>query len=121
MLRSVPFKMISTVIALLVSFAILFAVGRVMGQIDERSRQAGLETARDAIERTVRQCYALEGTYPPSLAYLEEHYGLTVSRERYTVYYEVVAGNLPPIIDIRLAETPFEVVATDGIGADDET
>jgi len=121
MLLSVPFKMISTVIALLVSLAVLFSVGRIMGRIDEQSRQAGLQTARNAIERTVRQCYALEGTYPPNLAYLEAHYGLSISLERYTVYYEVVAGNLPPIIDIRLAETPFEMMPTDEWGAADGT
>jgi len=55
------------------------------------------------------------------LAYLEAHYGLSISLERYTVYYEVVAGNLPPIIDIRLAETPFEMMPTDEWGAADGT
>ena len=33
------------------------------------------ETLKKAIARASVQCYAIEGRYPPSIEYLEEHYG----------------------------------------------
>ena len=45
-------------------------------------------------------CYAAEGAYPPSLAYLKDHYGLQVDETRYTVQYSAVAENLMPDITV---------------------
>jgi len=45
-------------------------------------------------------CYAAEGIYPPTLEYLEEHYGIQVDREQYTVMYEIFASNLMPDVTV---------------------
>ena len=45
-------------------------------------------------------CYAAEGVYPPTLSYLEEHYGLQIDEERYTVHYSAFAENLMPDITV---------------------
>ena len=45
-------------------------------------------------------CYAAEGIYPPDLDYLEEHYGLQIDRDRYTVFYQIFASNLMPDITV---------------------
>ena len=62
------------------------------------------EDARQRLEASIRRaavaCYADEGIYPPSLDYLEEHYGLQIDRERYTVFYQVFASNLMPDITV---------------------
>lgn len=62
--------------------------------------------SRAQLERAVRRasvaCYATEGAYPPSLEYLERHYGVQVG-EGYTVRYMVVAENLMP--DVTVLET----------------
>lgn len=59
-----------------------------------------------AIEKTIMdralQCYVVEGVYPPDLAYLEEHYGLTLNKEDYFIHYEIFAENLPPIVRVVL-------------------
>ncbi len=70
------------------------------------SDMTGREQAK-SLENTVRQsavhCYALEGFYPDSLAYLEQHYGLRYDKSRYIVSYETVGSNLmPDIAVIRL-------------------
>lgn len=54
----------------------------------------------EVLRRSAVACYAAEGIYPPDLAYLEEHYGVQIDKERYTVIYEVFASNLMPDITI---------------------
>ena len=53
---------------------------------------------RDAVERSARQCYVVEGVYPPNLQYLEENYGLQVNTRDFYVTYEAFASNLPPTV-----------------------
>lgn len=58
------------------------------------------EILHNAIERSVTQCYALEGIYPSSLSYLEENYGLIYNKEQFFVDYQYIGGNLRPDITI---------------------
>lgn len=62
------------------------------------------EEDRRQLEETLRRgcaaCYAAEGVYPPTLSYLEEHYGLQIDTERYTVRYSAFAENLMPDITV---------------------
>ena len=58
------------------------------------------EILTDAINRDVVHCYSIEGFYPPSLEYIEEHYGLTYDSELFIVDYEPIASNLMPNITI---------------------
>ena len=44
--------------------------------MSDRMEKEGAETLRSAIARASVQCYAIEGRYPPSVAYLEENYGI---------------------------------------------
>ena len=55
---------------------------------------------QEAVRRSAMQCYAVEGVYPPDLAYLEENYGLQVNTEDFYVNYEAFASNLPPTIRV---------------------
>ena len=66
---------------------------------DGRIRE-GRQQLEDAVRRSAVACYAAEGIYPPNLEYLEEHYGIQVDRERYTVMYEVFASNLMPDVTV---------------------
>ena len=54
----------------------------------------------DALRRTAVACYVAEGVYPPTIEYMEEHYGLQINRQRYTVHYEVFASNIMPDITV---------------------
>lgn len=58
------------------------------------------EILQNAIERSITQCYALEGTYPSSLSYLEENYGLIYNKDQFFVDYQYIGGNLRPDITI---------------------
>lgn len=68
-----------------------------LGQGSAEEDKQQLETA---LRRATVACYAAEGIYPPDVAYLEEHYGLRIDKERYTVMYEVYGSNLMPDITI---------------------
>ena len=74
----------------------LVAIGRVE-QGRQRENEKRLE---DTIKKAVLNCYAIEGTYPATLEYMEEHYGLLVDRNRYDVFYEIFADNIMPEITV---------------------
>ena len=54
------------------------------------------ESLEKAIARDIVQCYAIEGQYPPTLQYMEEHYGLTYDKDTFFVDYQPIAANLYP-------------------------
>ncbi len=59
-------------------------------------REQGGVSLRNAILDSAKQCCAIEGSYPPSLSYLEQNYGLVVNRNDYTITYETFADNVMP-------------------------
>lgn len=60
-------------------------------------QQESLETA---LTRSIMQCYAVEGTYPPSLEYLVTHYALTYDADTFLVDYEYYGSNLLPDVTV---------------------
>lgn len=79
---------------------------RSVDNLEEDRREAGAQQLEEAVRRAAVSCYASEGFYPPSLAYLQEHYGIQVDEERYYVFYEIFAENLMP--DITVVEHGYE-------------
>ena len=65
--------------------------------ITSRQEAEGLE---NSIRQSAVHCYALEGFYPDSLSYLEEHYGLTYDKDKYIVSYEIIGSNLMPDVSV---------------------
>jgi hypothetical protein len=53
---------------------------------------------KDAIDKAVSTCYAIEGTYPEDITYLEKHYGIVVDREKFIVEYSVIGANIKPSV-----------------------
>lgn len=103
-MRVFPFKALGTGVALLISLMVLLLVGSSLASLDRTSREAGIEIAREAIEKSVMQCYALEGAYPPSINYLRQYYGLAVDEDQYVIVYERVAQNIYPVINVYFPE-----------------
>lgn len=52
------------------------------------------------IQSDAVQCYALEGAYPPDLAYLVKNYGLILNKKRYYYDYTIFASNVAPQIEV---------------------
>ena len=66
-----------TVFAVVVA---IFLYGFISATNTVRSQQKAL--LEKAIDRAVINCYAIEGSYPESVAYLEEHYGVVINHEK---------------------------------------
>ena len=64
------------------------------------SSNSQAESLKNAILRSAVSCYAFEGTYPESLSYLKEHYGVTWNEDKYVVDYEIVGSNLMPSVTV---------------------
>ena len=82
--------------AVLVLCFLLIGVSRV----ETGYGQAGRIQLEEALRRAAVVCFATEGRYPPSLAYLTEHYGVQIDHSRYVVSYTVFAENLMPDITV---------------------
>ena len=83
--RSIPLGLILPLGVLCVLLCFFTALSNLNSNQGEEGR-ARLE---ESVRRSAVACYAAEGIYPPSLEYLQEHYGLQIDEERYTVFYEV--------------------------------
>ena len=82
------------------ALAVLLIFTSALSNLQDGHASEGRRQLEDAVRRSAVACYAAEGIYPPTLEYLEEHYGLQVNRERYTVMYEVFASNLMPDVTV---------------------
>lgn len=68
--------------------------------VDTSNNERQEEILMSALERDIMHCYALEGYYPPSLAYIEEHYGLIYDKDEYIVDYRPIGNNIYPNLAI---------------------
>ncbi len=68
--------------------------------ISSTSARDQKDVLTDAVSRDIIHCYAVEGYYPPSLAYIEDHYGLTYDKSRYLIDYVPIGDNIMPTVTI---------------------
>ncbi len=84
---------------LLLSAAALFLV-YISDGMTETNTAHEKEILTSALDKSIAQCYALEGAYPPDLAYLSSHYGFTYNADHFFIDYQYIGGNLRPDITI---------------------
>lgn len=82
------------------ALAVLLLFTSALSNLQDGQISEGRQQLEDAVRGSAVACYAAEGIYPPNLEYLEEHYGIQVDRERYTVMYEIFASNLMPDVTV---------------------
>jgi len=100
-LRNIPAGLVlSAALLVLVMAAGVFG----LRAADEARGGEGARVLEDGIRRAAVSCYAIEGRYPDTIAYLEENYGVYVDEEEYAVFYEVFAANIMP--DVTVIEKP---------------
>ena len=87
---------ITRLLPLLLLIVVLVVFAKSASAINESNSSKGKEILSNALDRSITQCYALEGIYPPSLDYLKENYGLTYDSERYFIDYQYIGSNLRP-------------------------
>ena len=67
----------------------------------QRNEANEREMMSDALRRAIVTCYSVEGKYPPSLDYIYENYGVRIDESRYVVFYDGIAANVMPSVDVR--------------------
>ncbi len=87
-------------LSLLAFLLLVFIALSGLNDISNRTSDSQRESLERAIERSVSHCYALEGTYPPSLEYIKNHYGLTYDEDRFFVDYRFIGSNMLPDVTI---------------------
>jgi hypothetical protein len=87
---------ISVWLAPLLMICVLTLFSAVSGRISSSNRTQEKELLSRALERSITQCYALEGSYPPSLDYLTDNYGLTYDKDHFFIDYQYIGSNLRP-------------------------
>ncbi|WP_408071603.1 hypothetical protein [Butyrivibrio sp. JL13D10] len=83
---------------ILIFIVAIFYTG--VSQISSSTLEKQEESLYTAIKRDIVQCYSLEGIYPPSLEYLEEHYALVYDKKVFFVDYRPIASNIYPDVTI---------------------
>ena len=85
----------------IVFFIVIFAL--FLGGIADAKRSSAAEGKRvveENLHKAVVSCYALEGAYPSSLAYLEDNYGFKYDKDKYVVFYSAFASNIMPDMSV---------------------
>ena len=81
---------------LIIIIAFMFGISFISSTSSRDQKQV----LTDAVNKDIIHCYAIEGYYPPSLSYIEDHYGLTYDKDRYLVDYVPVGDNIMPSVTI---------------------
>lgn len=90
-------RMALPALTFLLAFVFVLAGIRSIGNTADEQQLKNLEAS---IRRSAVQCYALEGSYPESLSYLMENYGVTYDDSRYMVSYQAYGSNMLPVITV---------------------
>ncbi len=78
----------------------IFVLLQGVSSVSENVQNSQVESLKSAIMRSAVHCYATEGAYPESLAYLEEHYGISWNKDQYVVDYTIIGSNMMPTVTI---------------------
>ena len=92
--RLAVYALLAALIVVEVAFSAMSLQGFVRGE--------GVDSVRESVVAASVRCLAVEGSYPSSLAHLEEEYGLVVNHDDYVITYEWLGDNVPPSVAVRL-------------------
>lgn len=89
-------KYLSKVIPIVFFVFLLVLFIRGINSVSATTEAKQMESLETALERSIAQCYAVEGAYPSDVNYLTSHYGLTYDHEKYIVNYTYYGSNIYP-------------------------
>ncbi|MGI6095160.1 MAG: hypothetical protein ACOYBL_06975 [Lachnospiraceae bacterium] len=98
--RKQPLKPSGFLLSVCVFLLIFFLFVQGISSFSESTKKRQKESLENAIMRNVTYCYTVEGSYPESLDYLKENYGLTYDEDLFFVDYHIDGSNIFPDITI---------------------
>ena len=85
-------------IVIFITVIMLFIYG--IAAVSNSSVTNDKEILENAINHDIVHCYCVEGMYPPSVKYMEKHYGLTYDKDKFIIDYEYIGANIKPNVMI---------------------
>lgn len=67
-----------------------------INSVSDTTMDKQYDSLTTALEHSIAQCYAIEGSYPESADYLTEHYGLTYNHDTFLIEYTYYGSNIYP-------------------------
>jgi hypothetical protein len=102
--KSILHTLFSGIVPILFTLAVIIMIAAGLRKTEAANRAEGARFLEEALLRAAVHCYAVEGSYPESLLYITENYGIHIDRRKYRVFYEIFASNkLPDITVITLS------------------
>jgi len=89
-------KLFSPIVFLILLLIFLTGIRSVSDTTTDKQK----ESLEVALKRSIAQCYAVEGVYPPSLDYLIDHYGIVYDTDSFVVDYDFYGSNLMPDVSV---------------------
>ncbi len=86
-------RLTAVLVPILLIFFIVYYITRPQGDVLVSQSMVSL---KQAVMRAAVYCYAIEGSYPSDISYLEDKYGLIINHNKFIVDYEVFASNVMP-------------------------
>lgn len=93
-------KSVGAILSVLIFSVILLCFLSAVSHFSQVSLQEQQNNLERALQRSITQCYALEGKYPESLNYLKEHYSITYDDTHFYVDYQITASNIRPEVTV---------------------
>ena len=90
--------MAKRILVFVVSVALIVGAVFAVRFAQVRAHEQAVVSVRESVLNAAKQCCAVEGSYPASLSYLENEYGLVINHEDYVVSYEWFADNVLPSV-----------------------
>lgn len=85
-------------ICIFVAIIIIFFCGiNALGNSTDNREKSSLE---EALNKSITYCYATEGSYPESLEYIKENYGLVYDENKYYIDYRAIGSNIKPDVTV---------------------
>lgn len=98
--RSSFFALFRSAVFALFFIVLIFLFVIAVNTVDQSATAKQQQSLENAISRCITQCYAIEGTYPPSLEYMKQHYGLTYDDHTFFVDYQTYGSNIMPDVTV---------------------
>jgi len=100
MKKEIDLRKISTIVLTILITSVMVYLVASMLQFGRDVSDERTERMEEILREAAIQCFALEGAFPPTLAYLQENYGIILDRTHFYYFYEVSFGsnNMPDII-----------------------
>ena len=88
----------SALLPIVFTLAVMGMVVFGLRETEASSKAEAVKILENSLRHAVVMSYAVEGKYPESVAYIEEHYGVYIDYDKYIVHYDIFGSNIMPYI-----------------------